>query len=187
MTLSFVPDEDPRGQNVVHSNYCTCLAMWMLTTHYCRFYCIRGWLYTYTTWAGSCGHKIILHEGHIPYSSTCVDQEGWRSTWQHCSSWGCHLCCMHRELRAFPLEGFAHWPLHWLSLCALYYSGLCIYIAPEKAVLRGWPHFTVPNVFSLGQWEYHYRWGWSGLNSVPLGAPGRHWKLEWAVCKGMPH
>ena len=22
----FVPDEDPRGRNIVHCNYCTCLA-----------------------------------------------------------------------------------------------------------------------------------------------------------------
>ena len=27
----FVPDEDPRGRNIVHCNYCTCLATWMLT------------------------------------------------------------------------------------------------------------------------------------------------------------
>ena len=25
-TTSFLPDEDPRGRNVVHCNYCTCLA-----------------------------------------------------------------------------------------------------------------------------------------------------------------
>ena len=31
----FVPDKDPRGRNVIHCNYCTCLATWMLTTHNC--------------------------------------------------------------------------------------------------------------------------------------------------------
>ena len=115
-------------------------------------------------------------------SITCTNQEGWKSTWLHCSWWGCPLCCTHIEWCIH--RELAHCPLHWLSLCALYYSGLST-VHQGRQCLRV-DHSPMSHcVSSLGQWEHHcvYRWGWAGLNSVPLGAPWRHWSQLWAVHK----
>ena len=64
----------------------------------------------------------VAHTLHKGTSYFKTDQEGWRRTWLHCSWWGYSVCCTHIEwcIR----QDLAHYPLHWLSLCALYYSGL---------------------------------------------------------------
>ena len=99
------------------------------------YYTICGWLHTYTTWACSCGQKIILHEGHIlVHDSIALDEVAIYI-----------VCTVNYDECPFKSLHIAH-----STNC---HSVLCItlkWVHYTKGRLRGWPPFAVAKCIRFG-------------------------------------